>query len=381
MPDAGDAPSGPECAAFSSSVGRWRIEDLKTPFRSALAIVSFGLCLPPGSVAGTMRLDPQPGFALSACWLSGGKVVIPEIQQGVLYLVDPVEETLERIARPGRGAKEFNRPAAVACSDDGLVLDDNGWHLVWLDRRLEATDGVFLPGHPVSDPATPVREGLEYLAVHDLIVHEGSVHVSGTFRLEGELYKGVGRISRRPLGVDLLHDHFHGNPRWTHFSAYQSFSLRTLASAGGTLYYLYFDRTPILLDVTSGEPVELPEPLRGALPSLLALDTRPLPERTGLLFSRVRQFRLPVGIWGWRGGLYLLSWRPGEAGLTWELWRRHEGGWRGPWALPISAPDLVVAPGLDAWAFVIKGARTEYDHQEVSAIETIPAARIEEALR
>lgn len=354
---------------------------MTTSSRRAFAIVSFGfLCLLPRQAASGMRLDPQPSFALSACWIPGGKVVIPEIQQGVLYVVDPIEETLERVARPGRGVREFNRPARVACSDDGIVIDDNGWHLVWLDRLLEPIDGVFLPGHPVSDSATPVRDGVEYIAIHDLILHGGSVFVSGSFRLKGEVYRGVGRISRRPLGVDLLHEHFHGNPRWPHFSAYESFSLRNLASLGESVYYLYFDRTPVLLDVTTGEPLELPDPLRGTVPSLLALDASPGPERTGLLFSRVRQSRLPVGIWGWRGSLYLLSWRPGEAGLAWELWRRHEGAWRGPWTLPIDAPDLIVAPGVDAWAFVIKGTRTERGKQEVSAIEIIPAARIEEAL-
>lgn len=352
-----------------------------TSLRRGFAVIVLILFMPPGSAADVVRLEPQPGFALSACWMPGGKVVIPEIVQGVLFVVDPVAGTVERVARPGRGTKEFNRPSRVACHDDGIVLNDNGQHLVWLDRAIRPTDGVFMPGHPVSDPETPLRKGVDYIAVHDLIVHQGSVFVGGTFGLEGEFYKGVGRILRSPLGVDLLHDHHHGNERWAHFSAYLSFSLRTLASAGDSLYYLYFDGAPVLLDVTSGEPVALPEALRGELPSLLDLDHHQGPERTSLVFSRVRQLRLPVGIWGWRGSLYLISWRPGEEGLVWELWRRHGEGWRGPWTLPVEAPDLVVAPGTDAWAFVIKGARTDPAKQEVSAIQTIPAARIEEALR
>ena len=331
--------------------------------------------------AGAAPLDPRPGFALSACWAADGKLVVPEIKQGVLFVVDPATGHAELLARPGRGPKEINRPSRVACSERGAVVSDNGWHLVWLDAGLEPLDGVYLPGHPVSDPETPVREGVEYVMVHDLIVHRGAVHVSGTFRLRGTLYKGVGRVHRRPLGLDLLHDHFHDNPRWTHYSAYQAFSLRTLASVGESLYYLYFDGAPVLFDVTADEPIELPEALRGRLPSLLPLDGQPGPETTGLLFSRVRQLRLPVGIWGWRGSLYLLSWRPREVGLDWELWRREGGAWRGPWRLPVESPDLLVAPGADAWAFVIKGPRTEPGRQEVTAVETIPAARVEEALR
>lgn len=354
---------------------------MTNPIRRTLSILLFGLLPASPAAADTMRLDPQPTFALSACWSPGGKVVVPEIVQGVLFVVDPAAGTLERVARPGRGEKEFNRPSRVACHDEGVVLNDNGQHLVWLDRRMQPTEGLFMPGHPVSDPETPLRDGLDYIAIHDLIVHQGSVFVGGTFRLDGELYKGVGRILRSPLGLDLLHDHYHGNQRWTHFSAYLSYSLRTLASAGDSLYYLYFDGAPILRDVTAGEPVALPEPLRGELPSLLELDLHQGPERTSLLFSRVRQLRLPVGIWGWRGSLYLLSWRQGEGGLEWELWRRHGDGWRGPWKVPLEAPDLVVAPGPEAWAFVIKGERTDPGKQEVSAIQTIPAARIEEALR
>lgn len=354
---------------------------MKIWFAVSLGILMFGLGVPSRVAAGTLQLDPQPSFALSACWSRGGRLVIPEIQQGVLYVVDPAEGTVERVARPGRGTKEFNRPSRVACGDDGVVLNDNGWHLVWLDHRLEPTDGVYLPGHPVSDPQTPVRQGVEYVAIHDLVIHQGSVVVGGSFRLNGELYKGVGRISRRPLDVELLHDYHHDNPRWTHFSGYHSFSLRTLASVEDSLYYLNYIETPILLDLTTGKPVELPEALRGELPSLLPLDTGATAESTRLLFSRVRQFRLPVGIWGWRGSLYLLSWRPGDDGLAWELWRRHEGDWRGPWTVPVEAPDLVVAPGADAWAFVIKGVRTEPGKQEVSAVETIPAALIDEALR
>lgn len=344
-------------------------------------LVGLGMSLPSDATAETVKLDPQPSFALSACWVPGGNLVIPEIQQGLLYVVDPSAGTVEQVARPGQGVLEMNRPARVACHDGGVVVDDNGWHLVWLDRRLEPVEGLFLPGRPVWDPETPIEKGVEYVAVYDLIVHEGSVWASGTFSLDGDIFKGVARLSRRPFGVELRHDHYHGNPRWAHSSAYQSFSLRTLASEGENLYYLFFDETPVLLDVTSGHEVELPEPLRGKLPSLLAIDNRQVPERTSLLFSRVRQIRLPVGIWGWRGSLYLLSWLPTEEGVAWELWRRHEGSWRGPWAVPVEAPDLVVAPGTDAWAFVIKGPRTDPGSQEVSAVETIPDTTIEEALR
>lgn len=350
--------------------------------RAVLALMTLGLMIPPGvAFPRTIRLDPAPSFALSACIAPDGKLLIPDIQQGLLFVVDLARGSVDRVAHPGQGVREFNRPATVTCGEDGVVVDDNGWHLVWLDSRLTPRDGVFMPGQAVSDPGTPVREGLDYVAIHQILVREGAVFVDGTFRLQGELYKGVARISRHPLGVELLYDDYHDDPtRWTHFSAYQSLILRTLASAGD-LYYLYFDGAPVLFDVTARKPVELPEPLRGKLPSLLNLDSRPLTERLGLLFSRVRQFPLPAGIWGWKGSLYLLSWRPGKEGVVWELWRREADGWRGPWTLPVRAPDLVVAPGPEAWAFVLKGVRTRPGEQEVSAVETIPAETIEEALR
>ncbi len=352
--------------------------------RGGLLLVLCSLWMPSGGSAATVEFDPAPTFAFSACWSRGGEVVMPALKEGVVFIVDPAEGTVDRLAHPGRGAEEFNRPARIACSDSGIVLGDGAFHLVWLDSSLEPTDGIFLPGNPGSpEPNVPLRDDLGYIGVYDLVWHEGALHVGGTFRLEEELYKGVGRLSRRPLGVDLLHDHYHDNPRWHDFSGYLNFSLRTLASVGERLYYLHFDGKPILLDVTSGEPVELPEPLRAALPSVRALSHAPMSERTALLFSRVREFRLPVGIWGWRGSLYLLSWKPRDEReeITWELWRRHGDAWRGPWKVPIEAPDLVVAPGPETWAFVIKGVRAELGKQEVSAVETIPAETIVEALR
>lgn len=350
---------------------------------SGLILVLWGDFVPCGAATVTVPLDPQPTFALSACWGPGGKLLMPAIRDGVVFVIDPAKGSVDRLARPGLGAREFNRPSRIACYDEGVVLGDNSFHLIWLDASLEPTDGIFLPGNPgTREPNVPLREDLGYIHNFDVIWHDGAVYISGTFRLKGELYKGVGKLLRRPLGVELLQDHYHDNPRWEDFNDYLQFSLRILASTGERLYYLYFDDKPILLDVTSGKPVELPEPLRVHLPSVRALSNAPLAQRTALLFSRVRQFHLPVGIWGWRGSLYLLSWRPRGDGLTWELWRRREdGSWGSPWEVPVEAPDLIVAPGPEAWAFVIKGPRTELGKQEVSAVRTIPAKTVEEASR
>lgn len=95
--------------------------------------------------------------------------------------------------------------------------------------------------------------------------------------------------------------------------------------------------------------------------------------------TEVEGSSLPMGLFGWRGALYVVYRLAVEGGSEWWIARidpildRLEGVAR----LPTQAKHLLVAPGTEEWAFIEKGPVWALGVQETQSILFVPTARVE----
>jgi len=97
------------------------------------------------------------------------------------------------------------------------------------------------------------------------------------------------------------------------------------------------------------------------------------------LMAKVEQSKMPVGLYGWRDFLYVLTREPEGQGTRWKIFkidpRRDEVV--GSTLLPTRANHLTVIPGPKRWAFIEKGPLEAWDRQRIDHLFFVPSSRLQ----
>jgi hypothetical protein len=101
------------------------------------------------------------------------------------------------------------------------------------------------------------------------------------------------------------------------------------------------------------------------------------------LMAAIEKESMPVGLYGWRNSLYILSRTPTGHGTRWFLTsidptRRNSSA---TVELPVRANHVTVIPGLQDWAFIEKGPVKGYGIQEISRALFIPSHLLQAPLK
>jgi hypothetical protein len=155
-----------------------------------------------------------------------------------------------------------------------------------------------------------------------------------------------------------------------------------VATVGSRGYFLVMADEPFIVEA-------LPGPSKTAtiewnIPAEVAGKRPALPEKRGIssapgLFKALEHASVPSGIYGWKDGLYILSRKPKDAGLSaWSIKEVKPGENKqmkvsSSWGLGVSANHITLVPGNDRWAVVAKGEVVNLGDQKLLSILLLDA--------
>jgi hypothetical protein len=97
----------------------------------------------------------------------------------------------------------------------------------------------------------------------------------------------------------------------------------------------------------------------------------------------IERSKMPVGLYGWEGFLFVLTREPAQGGGT--RWMIHKIDPRkdavvGSSQIPTRANHLTVVPGPKKWAFLEKGRVQDWGRQRNDRVLFVPASRLRGSL-
>jgi hypothetical protein len=320
-------------------------------------------------------LDPHPTWAFDGGWLpEGGALVLTDVGAGILRLYDRAGQSLRTVARPGHGPLEFNRPSKIWPISGGFLLG-NGSRYLWLDEELTPIRSYDLETVPVA-PSGTVRALFDWAASEDRIFTAGDVLLPNGSWKRGLLSMPVSdatiyhMVREIPVSSRQEFDHY--------LMGYQ-----LVAALGGQGYFLTFSDPPAILEIDSANSVRILSSFPGGFETLPALPLHGGFASAEIRYRAYESARLPVGLYGWGGRLYVLTRAPASAsgppGTRWSLTKIDPRTDRivGSVVLPTRAAHLSLVPGPESWAVLEKGRVERYGVQPIPSLLLIPAAWIE----
>jgi len=335
-----------------------------------LALGPWGGLVPPVRGAGTascrrVLLADSAALAFSAAWSADGReVVLVDVPGGRLLRYDRDGRFLGSVARPGEGGTEFSKPTQIHATAKGFLLRNSARKWIWLDRAfksLESVSAMDPEGYPVFNLADEVLTG-------DELAGFGSYQKSRRVWAMGLL-----RVGLKPLAVREVVEEIDISSKT---GSFHNTLAPLVAQAAGRAYSLRFGEPPYLLGL---HPKVRLKAFPAGFASLPALPENQGPQTTAPRQKAIEKSSLPVGLYGSRQFLYLLTHRPEPGGLLWQLHQIDPVRDKlvRSLTLPTTAHSLVIAPGSETWAVFEKGAVLPTGEQPVESLLLIPSAWIE----
>jgi hypothetical protein len=330
---------------------------------------------PPEPGCRRVPLDPRPVWAFHGRWSEDGEsLVLADVGAGVLRLYDRDGRPARTVARPGPGALEFNRPSAIQPLPGGSLLSD-GTRFLWLDEELAPSRSYDLAAVPVA-PGGTVRGLFEWAAadgrtygIGDVLLPDGSWR-SGFLSMPLEDPTAYRLVRELPLRAREEFDHYlMGDPH--------------VATLGGRGYFLAMAAPPRILEVGDGAAPRRLESFPDGFDRLPALPLHGGLKSAEIRYRAYESARLPVGLFGRAGRLYVLTREPaaagGAGGTRWSVTRIDPRADRveGTVVLPTPATHLTLIPGPKRWAVLEKGRVERYGEQPIPSLLLIPSEWIE----
>jgi hypothetical protein len=154
-----------------------------------------------------------------------------------------------------------------------------------------------------------------------------------------------------------------------------------IAAVGEDGYVLLMDNDPGIYRSRKGkkdlEPIGSLSGILGRSPILPLFGTR---RDVAQVMTKVEQSRMPTGMYGWNGFLYVVMRQPAKGGTRWSIHKINpegKGEVVGSAQIPTRANHLTVVPGPTNWAFIEKGPVEAWGRQRVGKVLFVPSARLE----
>ncbi len=128
------------------------------------------------------------------------------------------------------------------------------------------------------------------------------------------------------------------------------------------------------------------EPLKAFPPGIVfnpVITTVKTPQDFVSLMITVEESEMVVGLYSWKGSLYVLARAPRGNGTRWTLSSIDpiRDRYTGTVVIPTNANHLTVIPGPDQWAFLEKGRVEDYGRQNIPTAFFVPAKQLTTPLR
>lgn len=312
-----------------------------------------------------LRLNPSPGWSVSAAWTHNG---------GELLVVDNTNRSILRYSAKGQPLGEIRQswgglsPSTIKPYGSGFLLGlAENKPLVELDNRYGVRDTTTFREDAGDKARTIESLFLWHPAGGDLVTFSD-------IRIATQWRSGFFRFPRSHTErfTELL------EVPWESRVFYR-LGYPYIASLGETAFFLSMEKgsTKLFRSGRGQRPKQAgvrnlvlsPPPV---LPKVLD------PANYSSVMQTVEKSKMPAGIFGWEGFLYVLAREPDDQGTRWSLtkvdpWKEVSLGTK---ILSTRANHLTVAPGPSQWAFLEKGPVRGWRAQEIGRVLLVPASRL-----
>ncbi|MGA8810564.1 MAG: hypothetical protein WB973_22045 [Thermoanaerobaculia bacterium] len=315
----------------------------------------------------TAQIDSGPIWVSRAIFdQSEEHLIVPDPGTGRIYVYGLDGRILRRIANPGRGALEFEKPNLPFLIGDKFLIAASPYRWIWLNAALEPVSGWSLEWDEQLNPT------LAALAPYDVAIGAKNLYAIGAVQKQDATWSdwGVfevplnGHTARQiaPISKDVAERSFYLNPP------------SNLAACGNSVYLLEMGDTVSLEQVapTIRTVGDVPFEFRKR-PVLPAFERDSLPLRK----MAVRHSAAAEGVYCTdESHLLLLAHRPREGeGVQWlvypiDVLKNHVGA---PVELPTNAGEVIFVPGKKRWAVLEKGEMKRVGIQPLTRIVVFPA--------
>jgi hypothetical protein len=319
----------------------------------------------------TVQADPGPIWVSKAIFDSSEEqIVVPDPGTGRIYVYDLNGRILRRIASPGRGNLEFEKPNLPFLVGNRFLIAASPYRWIWLNAALEPLSGWSLEWNEQENstyaalaPYEVAVGGTDLYAIGATQKQDGTWSDWGVFDvpLNGHTVRQLARI-----GNDAAERSFYLNPP------------SNLAACGSSLFLLRMTETVAVEQVAPSARAVVALPLEfRKRPALPEFSRESLPLRK----MAVRHAAAAEGLYCTdESHLLLLTHRPREGtGVQWLVYpidvKKNQIG--APITLPTSAAEVIFVPGKKRWAVLEKGEMKRVGIQPLTGIVVFPAPSIQ----
>lgn len=312
-------------------------------------------------------IDPGPIWVSKAIFdQSEEQIIIPDPGSGRIYVYGLNGRILRRIANPGRGPLEFEKPNLPFLIGDRILIAASPYRWIWLNAALEPLSGWSLEWDEHENPTYATVAPYEVaIGGKDLYAIGAMQKQDGTWSDWGVLEVPLNGHSVRqlaPVSKDASERSFYLNPP------------SNLAACGSSVFLLKMSETVAVEQIAPSVHTvgNLPPEFRKR-PVLPAFERESLPLRK----MAVRHAASVEGLYCTdESHLLLLAHRPREGeGVQWLVYPidvvKNQIG--APVELPTNAGEVVFVPGKKRWAILEKGEMRRVGIQPLTRIVVFPA--------
>lgn len=318
-----------------------------------------------------VRLSTQPGWNVSGAWSpQGSTLLLVDFLYGKILAYQKDGRCLGTVSETVESSFDGLVPTRLAVRGDGFVLGLAG-------HRIVTLDGELTPTQRTDFRSEAVREGVQ---LDSMFMSQVTPTAALTFSDYQAPDGWKSSFFRVPLAAPASFQRLGDQPIGAAARVYYRLGSQYIASLGETGYFLEME--PEMRIVRN-------EPGSATLASLTAFPPEPRQlatppdfyslKNTEEVMGAVERTTMPVGIFGWKDYLYVVSHSPGAADGIWKISKidpRQDRlvGWT---SLPAQAAHVTVVPGVDQWTFLEKGHVRKFGDQPAETMLHVPASLLE----
>lgn len=319
--------------------------------------LSFPIGFAPVSQCQQTRLTDAPDWLTATFWVENNSYLgMLDTYRGEIYLLDARGRTIKTIMTEAP-------IEALARYQGRLLAKGRGNSFFFVTDDLKMTrDSFVLPGFGSLYTGWVVNG--------DEIVAYGSVPKRDSSSSSPAFDLGFMRLKPKSRAVEMVLP-FKDND-------FYLINYQYLATTNGDAYFIAMNHRAVIYRLPKGGRAY---PLK-AMPKeyskiqVMSKNFRSA-DATKQRFQELENFRMPVGLYGYDGFIYLLGRNP-ESCSPWSLTKIdpiHDKE-VGAIPLPTIARHITLVPSENAWLIIEKGAVTDRGQQKITAVESVPAAWI-----
>ena len=320
-------------------------------------------------------------YSVSAAQTTDGDLLVLDFRNERLIRVDLQDGSWGAVGGWAGEILRDRQPVAIRSSGSSVLLEQaSPARLVALDPHdlgirpgmtYQVNESVGTEGHVLDSMWTWEVVGSDVVACSDLYVGTGRVEDQDNW------YSGIVRF---PLVAPSQYELLLKLDLDSRTALACRLAMPVIAPLGNKVYLLELTDRPRILVSSPDAPA--PRELTGVIPKQFEFISQTLrpDEDNSFILQAIEDSIMPIGVFGWRGELHLLSRSPANDGSGTDWWLTRIDPERelaiGTARIASRALNLMVVPGAERWALIEKGHVDSFEDQDLESVIVVPASEL-----